>query len=118
MNREISFDFELTKENEKALKELLNAKGLVHYMIETKEKEKLDLVEYKDYQQLEQEIQKYKSLYENEKDHTDTLKRIIKNIEEILEKEYKENIFGHYEYDLATAKNTIKKILDLLKEIK
>ena len=61
---------------------------------------------------------KYKSLYENEKEHTDTLKRIIKNIEEILEKEYKENIFGHYEYDLATAKNTIKKILDLLKEIK
>ena len=41
-----------------------------------------------------------------------------KKIEEILEKEYKENIFGHYEYDLATAKNTIKKILDLLKEIK
>ena len=61
---------------------------------------------------------KYKSLYENEKDHTDTLKRIIKKIEEILQNEYKENIFGHYEYDLATAKNTIKKILNLLKEIK
>lgn len=64
------------------------------------------------------ELNKYKSLYENEKSHTDTLKRIIKKIEEILQKEYKENIFGHYEYDLATAKNTIKKILNLLKEIK
>lgn len=64
------------------------------------------------------EKNKYKSLYQNEKDKNDTLKRIIKKIEEILQNEYKENIFGHYEYDLATAKNTIKKILDLLKEIK
>ena len=64
------------------------------------------------------EKNKYKSLYQNEKDHTDTLKRIIEKIEEILQKEYKENVFGHYEYDLATAKNTIKKILYLLKEIK
>ena len=65
-----------------------------------------------------QELKKYKSLYQNEKDHTDTLKRIIKKIEEILQKEYKENVFSHYEYDLATAKNTIKKILNLLREIK
>lgn len=71
-----------------------------------------------DLHRLQQELQKYKSLYENEKDKNDTLIRIIKKIEEILQNEYKENIFGHYEYDLATAKNTIKKILDLLKEIK
>ena len=109
-NGEISFDFELTKENEKALKELLNAKGLVHYMIETKEKEKLDLVEYKDYQQLEQEIQKYKSLYQNEKEHTDTLKRIIKKIEENLQELYIAN--DDKSYDLY------KNILNLLKEIK
>ena len=105
---EISFDFELTKENEKALKELLNAKGLVHYMIETKEKEKLDLVEYKDYQQLEQEIQKYKSLYQNEKDKNDTLNRIIKNIEEYIENT-----------DCVTWDNQAHEdILYLLKEIK
>ena len=107
-NGEISFDFELTKENEKALKELLNAKGLVHYMIETKEKEKLDLVEYKDYQQLEQEIQKYKSLYQNEKDKNDTLNRIIKNIEEYIENT-----------DCVTWDNQAHEdILYLLKEIK
>ena len=105
-NGEISFDFELTKEIEKALKELLNAKGLVHYMIETKEKEKLDLVEYKDYQQLEQEIQKYKSLYQNEKDKNDTLKRIIKKIEEYIKSQSPDaGVCG-------------KTILDLLKEIK
>ena len=116
-NGEISFDFELTKENEKALKELLNAKGLVHYMIETKEKEKLDLVEYKDYQQLEQEIQKYKSLYQNEKDKNDTLKRIIKKIEYVVvNEELGETIDGKPYY---LANDLIgEKILDLLKGIK
>ena len=114
-NGEISFDFELTKENEKALKELLNAKGLVHYMIETKEKEKLDLVEYKDYQQLEQEIQKYKSLYENEKEHTDTLKRIIKKIEKYMEEHSCEESYLDCKFYETTQ---YKEILDLLKEIK
>ena len=115
---EFSFDFKMTEENKKAIEEILKQKGVKHYVLETKDKEKLDLVEYKDYQELEHELDKYKSLYQNEKSHTDTLKRIIKKIEEILQKEYKENVFGHYEYDLATAKNTIKKILNLLKEIK
>lgn len=116
-NGEISFDFELTKEIEKALKELLNAKGLVHYMIETKEKEKLDLVEYKDYQQLEQEIQKYKSLYENEKEHTDTLKRIIKGVKEEIEKHLNAKSYGNHKYELF-SREYLEELLDLLKEIK
>lgn len=114
-NGEISFDFELTKENEKALKELLNAKGLVHYMIETKEKEKLDLVEYKDYQQLEQETQKYKSLYQNEKDKNDTLKRIIKEVKKYLEGAYE---MATYTNSVCLDEENIEDILDLLKEIK
>lgn len=116
-NGEISFDFELTKENEKALKELLNAKGLVHYMIETKEKEKLDLVEYKDYQQLEQEIQKYKSLYQNEKDKNDTLKRIIKKVKEELKKHLNAKSYSNHKYELF-SREYLEDILDLLKEIK
>ena len=116
-NGEISFDFELTKENEKALKELLNAKGLVHYMIETKEKEKLDLVEYKDYQQLEQEIQKYKSLYQNEKEHTDALKRIIKKIKEELKKHLTARDYSYHKYELF-GREYFEELLDLLKEIK
>ena len=55
---------------------------------------------------LEQELQKYKSLYENEKDHTDTLKRIIKKIEEYIKSQSQDaGVCG-------------KTILDLLKEIK
>lgn len=61
------------------------------------------------------EKNKYKSLYENEKDHTDTLKRIIKNIEEYIEKLY-DNTDDIICYDID--KNCKKEILDLLKEIK
>ena len=57
---------------------------------------------------LEQELQKYKSLYENEKDKNDTLNRIIKNIEEYIENT-----------DCVTWDNQAHEdILDLLKEIK
>ena len=54
------------------------------------------------------ERDKYKSLYQNEKEHTDTLKRIIKNIEEYIENT-----------DCVTWDNQAHEdILDLLKEIK
>lgn len=89
----------------------------VDYILDPEEQKKI--LEYIEKLKNEiKELKMFKSLYQNEKSHTDTLKRIIKKIEEILQKEYKENVFDHYEYDLATAKNTIKKILNLLKEIK
>lgn len=56
------------------------------------------------------EKNKYKSLYENEKDHIDTLKKIIKKIEENLEELYIAN--DDKIYDLY------KNVLNLLKEIK
>ena len=60
-------------------------------------------------EQQEKVIVKYKSLYENEKDHTDTLKRIIKKIEEYI-KNIDEEEFVNTEHYVE--------ILDLLKEIK
>lgn len=66
--------------------------------------------------ELEQELQKYKSLYENEKDHTDTLKRIIKKIEECIKsQEYFYNDGEESGWDCSIDGY---KILDLLKEIK
>lgn len=51
---------------------------------------------------------KYKSLYQNEKEYTDTLKRIIKKVEEYIENT-----------DCVTWDNQAHEdILDLLKEIK
>ena len=61
------------------------------------------------------ERDKYKSLYQNEKDKNDTLKRIIKKIGEYVEELY-DNTDDTTCYDID--KNCKKDILDLLKEIK
>lgn len=65
------------------------------------------------------EKNKYKSLYKNEKEHTDTLKRIIEKIEEYIEvnTEYKESTFYGLP-DFYVFKGNIEKLLDLLKEIR
>ena len=60
---------------------------------------------------------KYKSLYENEKDHTDTLKRIIKEVKENLEKHLTAKSYGNHKYELF-GREYLEEILDLLKEIK
>ena len=65
--------------------------------------------------ELEKELQKYKSLYENEKEHTDTLKRIIKKVEEYV-KELYDNTDDTTCYDID--RNSKEYLLDLLKEIK
>lgn len=61
------------------------------------------------------EKNKYKSLYENEKDHTDTLKRIIKKIEKYMEEHSCEESYLDCKFYETTQ---YKEILDLLKEIK
>ena len=65
----------------------------------------------------EQELQKYKSLYENEKDHTDTLKRIIKEVKENLERHLTARSYSNHKYELF-GREYLEEILDLLKEIK
>ena len=60
---------------------------------------------------------KYKSLYENEKDHTDTLKRIIKEVKETLERHLTAKSYGNHKYELF-GREYLEEILDLLKEIK
>lgn len=60
---------------------------------------------------------KYKSLYENEKAHTDTLKRIIKEVKENLERHLTAKSYGNHKYELF-GREYLEEILDLLKEIK
>ena len=67
-----------------------------------------EMIHYQNRIMLLEERDKYKSLYENEKEHTDTLKRIIKKVEEYIENT-----------DCVTWDNQAHEdILDLLKEIK
>ena len=60
---------------------------------------------------------KYKSLYENEKDHTDTLKRIIKGVKEEIEKHLNAKSYDNHKYELF-SREYLEKLFDLLKEIK
>lgn len=69
------------------------------------------------YRECLNELDKYKSLYENEKDHTDTLKRIIKGVKEELEKHLNARSYGNHKYELFDRKY-LEDLLDLLKEIK
>ena len=68
-------------------------------------------------EQQKKDIVKYKSLYENEKDHTDTLKRIIKEVKESLERHLTAKSYGNHKYELF-GREYLEDILDLLKEIK
>ena len=73
------------------------------------------------------EKNKYKSLYKNEKDHTDTLKRIIHNVSENIYNLIDEcnSIIGNKESSIVSKnqlmimqREELTKILDLLKENK
>ena len=68
-------------------------------------------------EQQEKDIVKYKSLYENEKDKNDTLKRIIKEVKENLERHLTAKSYGNHKYELF-GREYFEELLDLLKEIK
>lgn len=60
MNEKISIDFKMTDENKKILDELTKLVGIRHFLIETEFGDKFDVVEYPEYQKLQQENKKLK----------------------------------------------------------
>lgn len=66
--------------------------------------------------ELEEQLEMVKSLYQNEKDHTDTLKRIIKKIEVYIKSQ--EYFYDDGEESGFDCEIDGYKILNLLKEIK
>lgn len=97
---EFSFDFEMTEEDKKVIEELLKQKGIKHYVLETKDKEKLDLVEYKEYKNLEKEKQEL----------IDYLK------EQIKENEYKLKTL-HCGLDIVHTRSSIITYKEILNKI-
>jgi hypothetical protein len=59
MSEEVSLDFELTKNNKKAMEELLKASGVRHYILETTFGT-IDVIEYKEYLKLKEVLNKIK----------------------------------------------------------
>lgn len=79
MKEEISLDIEMSKEEMAKIKELLTSSpGLRHYAFQLKNGEYLDLVEYKDYEKLEE---KNKSLQSQLKAKEEAEKEFIKLLE-------------------------------------
>ena len=70
-----------------------------------------------DLHKLQQELQKYKRLYENEKDKNDTLVRIVKKIEEKIKKHLNFRDYSYHKYELF-GREYFEELLDLLKGIK
>ena len=68
MNKEeFSLDIDMSKADMSKLKDLLTSKlGLRHFAFQLKTGEYLDLVEYKDYEKLEKELEQLKEI---EKEH-------------------------------------------------
>ena len=60
MNNSVEFSFKINDEEMEKLKKILTSGGLRHYLIKITNGEELDVVEYKEYQKLEKENQKYK----------------------------------------------------------
>lgn len=88
---EFNFDFEMTKENKKVIEKILKQKGIKHYVIETKNKEKIDLVEYKNYQELEQENEQLKE------DILFCLKSIKQEMETSIDSRTKQEMLSCYQ---------------------
>lgn len=79
MKEEISLDIAMSKEEMAKIKELLTSSpGLRHYAFQLKKGEYLDLVEYKDYEKLEEEN---KSLQSQLKEKEESEKEFIKYLE-------------------------------------
>lgn len=86
MSEEISLDISMSKEKMDKIKDILgSAKGLRHYAIKLENGEYLDLVEYKDYEQLENNWNELKKWLEEYYDYGDCLKinYILKKMQEI-----------------------------------
>ena len=106
MKEEISLDIAMSKEEMAKIKELLTSSpGLRHYAFQLKKGEYLDLVEYKDYEKLEEENK--------------SLQSQLKAKEEVI-KEAREYIKEHIRIDdeypaymgmLITERDELDKIL-------
>jgi len=104
MKEEISLDIAMSKEEMAKIKELLTSSpGLRHYAFELKTGEYLDLVEYKDYEKLEEEN---KSLQSQLKAKEEMVK--------VMEKYFELIIDLGFDYDGLSQVDSLKWLIDEL----
>ena len=107
MKEEISLDIAMSKEEMAKIKELLTSSpGLRHYAFELKTGEYLDLVEYKDYEKLEEENKSLQSQLKEKEE-------IIKEAREYVEEHRIKNPY-HYEYNCFMGNARASDLLEIL----
>lgn len=112
MNEEISLDIAMSKEEMTKIKDLLmSSPGLRHFAFELKTGEYLDLVEYKDYEKMEQENQSLK-------DSMQTIMEMVCTIEHNIDKYEEIGTEDHFEYAQKKTWELKDYLYDLLKEDK
>ena len=96
MNKEeFSLDIDMSKADMSKLKDLLTSKlGLRHFAFQLKTGEYLDLVEYKDYEKLEKELEQLKEI---EKEH--------------------QRINGCLNLEIKELKDRIDKVVEYIKQL-
>lgn len=116
MKEEISLDIAMSKEEMAKIKELLTSSpGLRHYAFQLKNGEYLDLVEYKDYEKLEEEN---KSLQSQLKEKEEAIEKAIEKINDY--KIYCKENKGFTEYtdiEIEAIEPVISKLEDILREV-
>ena len=114
MKEEISLDIAMSKEEMAKIKELLTSSpGLRHYAFELKTGEYLDLVEYKDYEKLEEEN---KSLQSQLKEKEEVITKLKQWLEETLNELKQNDVYDRTSYEMGQVIATeciIAKIEDL-----
>lgn len=64
MDKEMKLSFKMTDEELEKIRKILSFGGIRHYILKISENEELDVIEYKEYQKLEQKNQKQKEVIE------------------------------------------------------
>lgn len=115
MNNSMELSFKINNEEMEKFKKILTSGGVRHYLIKITNGEELDVVEYKEYQKLEQENRKLKQQLSN----SHQIKTQQKEFIEYLENEIKrlENIEFYIESMQKVAIATHKHNLSKYKEI-
>ena len=99
MNKDLELSFAMSDEEIERIKNILCAcSGVRHYLLKISDSEELDVIEYKEYQKLEQENQQLK----------DQRKELRTWLEEQIKHEYKGSITYEVYYKMLSKLNELE----------
>ena len=121
MNKSIELSFKINNEEMEKFKKILTSGGVRHYLIKITNGEELDVVEYKEYQKLEQENRKLKQQLSNshqiktqQKEFIEWLENLINNANKVLDNPKEDEEIKSY---VLSRKFVLEHVLSKYKEI-